>query len=185
MLLSEADDLAAVIDWEFTYAAPTQFILDPPWWLLLDLPETWSSGIDDWMRIYEARLKTWLTAMKRAEDSIPDSGVGQPGALPAALSTYMRESWETGRFWLSYGARKSWAFDMAYWKFLDERFFGERKPGVLKQDLWKTRLHLLTDRERAMLEPFVERKMNESKDRAIVDWDPVEARQRLSEVLLD
>jgi hypothetical protein len=185
MLLSEADDLAAVIDWEFAYAAPTQFVLDPPWWLLLDLPETWSSGIDDWVRIYEARLKTWLAAMKRAEDSMPDSGVDQPDALPASLSTYMRESWETGRFWLSYGARKSWAFDMAYWKFLDERFFGERESGVLKQDLWKTRLHLLTDRERAMLEPFVERKMSESKDRAIVDWDPVEARQRLSEVLLD
>ncbi|WXC59609.1 hypothetical protein SNK03_005470 [Fusarium graminearum] len=26
-------------DWEFVYAAPTQFILDPPWWLLLDVPE--------------------------------------------------------------------------------------------------------------------------------------------------
>ncbi|KAK4034488.1 phosphotransferase [Parachaetomium inaequale] len=164
MLLSEADDLVAVIDWEFPYAAPTQFVLEPPWWLLLDPAETWPAGIDDWTRVYEARLKTWLAAVERAEDSIPD---GHPSDLPVPLSTYMRESWETGRFWLSYGARKSWAFDMAYWKFLDER------------------LHLLTDRERAALEPFVERKMRESKDRIIVDWDPVEARKRLSEVLLD
>ena len=114
MLISEADDLSAVIDWEFAYAAPTQFALDPPWWLLLDLAETWPSGVDDWTRVYEARLKTWLAAMTRAEDSLLDNGAGQPDALPAPLSTYMRESWETGRFWVSYGARKSWAFDIAY-----------------------------------------------------------------------
>ncbi|KAH6635517.1 phosphotransferase [Chaetomium sp. MPI-SDFR-AT-0129] len=182
MLLRDTDELVAAIDWEFAYAAPTQFVLDPPWWLLLDLAETWSSGIDDWLRIYELRLKTWLAAMKRAEGSIP--GVDQRDALPAPLSTYMRESWETGRFWLSYGARKSWAFDMAYWMFLDERFFGERGD-VLKEDLWKTRVHLLTDEERAAMEPFVESKMRESEDRVIVDWDPVGARKRLSEVLFD
>ena len=185
MLLSEADDLVAVIDWEFAYAAPTQFALDPPWWLLLDLAETWPSGVDDWTRIYEQRLKTWLAAMERAEDSLLDNKACQQDALPAPLSTYMRESWETGRFWLSYGARKSWAFDMAYWKFLDERFFGEREAGVLKRDLWKTRVHLLTDRERAALEPFVERKMKESQDRVIVDWDPEEAKSRLSEIMFE
>ncbi|KAK3298755.1 uncharacterized protein B0H64DRAFT_422494 [Chaetomium fimeti] len=185
MLLSEADDLVAVIDWEFAYAAPTQFALDPPWWLLLELAETWPSGVDDWTRIYEGRLKTWFAAMERAEGMVPNGGANQLAALPVPLSTYMRESWETGRFWLSYGARKSWAFDMVYWKFLDERFFGERVAGVLKQDLWKTRLHMLTDEERAALEPFVERKMRESKDRIIVDWDDVEAKRRLSEVLFE
>jgi hypothetical protein len=182
MLLSETDNLLAVIDWEFAYAAPTQFVLDPPWWLLLGLAETWPAGIDDWVRVYEAGLKTWPAAVERAEENIPGD---HPGALPVPLSRYMRESWETGRFWLSYGARKSWAFDMVYWKFLDERFFGARGPGVLKQDLWKTRLHLLTDRERAALEPFVERKMRESEERIIVNWDPVEARKRFSEVLFD
>lgn len=180
MLLDESDDVVAVIDWEFTYAAPTQFILDPPWWLLLDLAETWSSGIDDWARIYDARLKTWLSAMKRAEESIEE-----PSPLPVALSTYMRESWETGRFWLNYGARKSWAFDTMYWKFLDEKFFGNRGNDIAKHDLWKTRVHLLTEEERHALEPFVERKMNESKERIMVNWDPVEAKQRLSEVLFD
>ncbi|KAK4145848.1 uncharacterized protein C8A04DRAFT_35416 [Dichotomopilus funicola] len=139
----DADELVAVIDWEFAYADPTQFM----------------------------RLKTWLAAMKRAEESIP--GVDQRDALPAPLSTYMRESWETGRFWLSYGARKSWA-----------GFFGERGD-VLKEDLWKTRVHLLTDVEGAAMEPFVESKMRESEDRVIVDWDPVDARKRLSEVLFD
>jgi hypothetical protein len=94
----------------------------------------------------------------------------------------MRESWDTGRFWVSYGARKSWAFDMAYWRFLDERFFGERGEGVGKEELWKTRVHLLSERERAAMEPFVERKMSEVEERVIVDWDPEEARERLAEV---
>lgn len=182
MLLTETDDLAAVIDWEFAYAVPTQVALDPPWWRLLDLPEIWYGGIDDWIRIYEARVSTWFAAIERAEKSTP---VGQSGALPVPLSKYMRETWETGRFWLSYGARKSWAFDMAFWKFLDERFFGKRDGDVLKQDLWKTRLHLLTDEERDAMEPFVERKIKEAEELITVDWDPEEGRKRLAEVLLD
>lgn len=180
ILLDESDDIAAVIDWEFAYAGPTQFILDPPWWLLLDLAETWSSGIDDWREIYEVRLKTWLSAMRRAEESM-----GEPGPLPGALSTYMRESWETGRFWLNYSARKSSAFDAMYWKYLDERFFGDRGDDISDHDLWKTRIHLLSEEERQAMEPFVERKMNESKARRIVDWDPTEAKRRFSEVLFD
>jgi hypothetical protein len=44
----------------------------------------------------------------------------------AKLSEYMRESWETGRLWLTYASRMSWAFDNIYWKSLNERFFGNR-----------------------------------------------------------
>ncbi|KDN67149.1 putative phosphotransferase [Colletotrichum sublineola] len=157
-----------------------KFILDPPWWLLLETAETWSSGIDEWRETYEMRLKTWLSAMIKAEAELPG-----PIHLSAPLSTYMRESWETGRFFLSYGAKKSWAFDTMYWGFLDERFFGDREKGVLKDDLWRTRVHLLSKDERAAMDPFVERKMAESKERRIVDWDPTEAKQRFSELLFD
>ncbi|TEA14988.1 hypothetical protein C8034_v002830 [Colletotrichum sidae] len=162
ILLTEADDIAALIDWEYAYVAPTQFILDPPWWLLIETAEMWSSGVDDWKETYDTRLKTWLAALERAEEDFTE-----PSGLPAPLSTYMRESWETGRFFLSYGARKSWAFDTMYWKFLDERFFGDRDAAVLKYDLWKTRLHLLSEEERAAMEPFVERKMTDAKERRI------------------
>lgn len=31
ILLDDADDIAAIIDREYTYTAPTQFALDPPW----------------------------------------------------------------------------------------------------------------------------------------------------------
>ncbi|KPM34568.1 hypothetical protein AK830_g12006 [Neonectria ditissima] len=180
ILLTEEDEIAALVDWEYTYAGPTQFALDPPWWLLLELPEMWSSGIDGWKEAYDTRLETWLSAMEGAEADMEDSS-----GLPAPLSTYMRESWETGRFFLNYGARKSWAFDTVYWKFLDERFFGRRRNGVAQDDLWRTRVHLLSVEERAAMEPFVERKMAESEERRIVDWEPVEARQLFRELLFD
>ncbi len=47
ILLSDSGKIAAMVDWEFAYAAPTQFILDPPWWLLLDRAETWPTGMDN------------------------------------------------------------------------------------------------------------------------------------------
>ncbi|KAI9150041.1 hypothetical protein HJFPF1_09794 [Paramyrothecium foliicola] len=180
ILLTESDDIAAVIDWEYTYAGPSQFILDPPWWLLLETAEMWSEGIDDWLQMYEKRLKTWISAMRHAERAIAD-----PSPFPLPLSAYMQESWDTGRFWLNYGARKCWAFDMVYWRFLDERFFGKRPSDTAQDDLWKTRVHLLTDEEREAMEPFVQRKLKDSEERIIVGWDPVEARVRFNEFLFE
>lgn len=179
ILLTSSDEIAALIDWEFTYVGPTQFSLDPPWWLLLETAEMWSSGMDDWCEVYQKRLQTWLAAVKKAEANAPGSSSGP------LLSDYMEQSWLTGRFFLSYAARKSWAFDAVYWKYLDERFFGKRESGIAGQDLWRTRLHLLTDEERAAMEPFVRRKMTEAKERKLVDWDPEEARANLSRLLFD
>ena len=134
-LVDEFNDIVSVIDWELTYSAPTQFILDPPWWLLLDVPEMWSAGLQDWTTKFEIRLETWISSMDMAE------AAASLNVLPFKLSEYMRESWTTGRFWLSYAARKSWAFDAVYWNYLDERFFGKRMDDG---PLWKCRLALLT-----------------------------------------
>ncbi|KAK2048427.1 phosphotransferase [Colletotrichum somersetense] len=177
VLVDDDDNVLGVIDWEFTYAAPTQFVLDSPWWLLIDRPETWENGIEEWTSIYEGRLGTWLQAMEAAEKET------EPGSF--LLSAYMRESWDTGRFWLKYAAMRSWAFDAVYWKYLDERFFGERKEGVRAEELWKTRVHLLSEEERAAMEPLVQIKMEESKERVLIDWDAEEARRRLSSFLFD
>ncbi|KAF5583639.1 kinase-like domain protein [Fusarium subglutinans] len=182
ILLNESDDIAALIDWEYTYAGPTQFFLDPPWWLLLETAEMWSPDLEHWRQTYESRLRIWLSAIEKAEASMGASAY-KNFAVP--LSRYMRESWQTGRFFLSYAARKSWAFDAMYWNFLDERFFGDRDPGVVKGDLWKTRIDLLSDDERAAMEPFVQRKMAGGKERRIVEWDETEAQRRFSELLFN
>ncbi|KAL2061976.1 hypothetical protein VTL71DRAFT_7354 [Oculimacula yallundae] len=187
ILLDTSDNIAAFIDWEFTYAAPTQFSLDPPWWLVLDAPDSWEGGLDDWVAFYEPRLEIWLQAMRKAEASFDvKQGSGFSGCkLDVPLSTYMRESWETGRFWLSFAARNSWAFDAVYWKFLDEKFFGVRQDEVLKHELWQTRLDMLSEDERNAMESFVERKMEEGKERKIVVWSVEDAKNRLAEMILD
>ncbi|KAH8598501.1 hypothetical protein B0O99DRAFT_591776 [Bisporella sp. PMI_857] len=181
ILINDANEVVSVIDWEFTYSAPTQFVLDPPWWLLLDTPEMWDAGIDDWVKKYEFRLETWLSAMKEAEKSA-DS---ESRYTEFPLSAYMRESWETGRFWVTYAARKSWAFDTIFWNYLDESFFGRREDRVEKNELWKTRVHLLSEGARNAMEPFVERKIEEMKERKLVEWDPEEAKGYLAELLFD
>lgn len=182
-LIERGEDvkLAALIDWEFTYAAPTQFSLDPPWWLLFETPEMHKpGGVDAWSKAYESPMKIWLKAMEDQEDE----AVFLDG-LQGPLSAYMRESWETGRFWVSYASRKSWAFDAVFWTFLDERFFGPRDLEVSDENLWKTRLHLLSQEEQDMMEPFVKRKMEESRERILVEWEPAEAKRRLAELLFD
>lgn len=171
ILLDDSDDIAALIDWEFTYAAPTQFALDPPWWLLLEHPETWDAGMAAWKEAYEDKPPVWLQAMDDAEMAEGEHAHQLP------LGAYMRESWETGRFWLSYAARKSAAFDFIYWNYLDERFFGVREA-VAKHELWKTRIHLLSDGERNAMESFADTKMAESEERILVDWTPEQARDR-------
>lgn len=191
ILLTESDKIAAVIDWEFTFAAPTQFSLDPPWWLLLQKVEDWTGGLDKWVQAYEPQLRTWLTAMENAgkeETKLARSRQRTKSTkadLPVPLSRYMRESWETGHFWLSYAARKNWVFDAIYWRFLDERFFGPRKAGTTRDDLWKTRVHLLSAQERAAMEPFVKKKLADAKERRIVNWDPAEATKHFQNYLFE
>lgn len=64
ILLDEGLKIVGVVDWEFTYAAPVEFSFAPPWWLLIEKPEYWSRGLDDWCREYEKRLQTFLSAMR-------------------------------------------------------------------------------------------------------------------------
>jgi hypothetical protein len=81
--------------------------------------------------------------------------------------------------------RGSWDFDTIFWKYLDKRFFGNREGDIARQDLWKTRVHLLSERERSVMESLVERKMEESKEQILVEWDDEQVKERLAEVLFD
>lgn len=178
-LVNECKNIVAAIDWEFTYAAPTQFILDPPWWLLLHIPEMWPAGIEDWAMHYEQRLHTWLSSIKTAESST------HPNTVQFNLSEYMRDSWVMGRFWLNYAARKSWAFDAIYWKYLDVRFFGERQHMAAGGSLWMARIGMLNDKEKLAMDAFVEKKMSDTKVRKLFTWTPGDARKRMAEVLME
>lgn len=70
VLLNKDSKIAAVVDWEFTYAAPIENSYAPPWWLLIKKPEYWvtEGGLEDWCSGFECRLQTFLKAMINRED---------------------------------------------------------------------------------------------------------------------
>ncbi len=142
------------------------------------MPEMWPGGLADWARAYEARLRPWLRAVEQAEED----GIGLAGVL---LSVYMRESGDAGRFWLDHVARKSWAVDCVFWNFLDQPFFGAHDGAMPtpRPDLWKTRVHLLSERERDAMEPFEGRRMEESKERILVEWTEEQVKERMAQLL--
>ncbi|TLD28635.1 hypothetical protein PspLS_04075 [Pyricularia sp. CBS 133598] len=159
VLLDESDEITAVIDWEFTYAAPAQFTQNPPWWILLETPEVWKTGLEGWLRDYEPHFDMFLQAMEEQE-----AGIDRP----------------QGTF-----TRRSWAFDAMFWTYLDESFYGKANYNIPEEQRWWNRLQVLTHEEQDAMEPFVKRKMEESIQRVLVEWSETEAVMRLSEILFD
>lgn len=154
--------LAGSVDWEFSYVAPVEFARSPPFWLLLELPEDWPEGLDDWTKTYEGRLPVFLDVLQEQEDDALRRGVLLE---PQRLAEHMRRSWETGDFWVNYAARRSFAFDMIYWTKIDKRFLGD--GGI------EDRLQLLTDAERAEMGGFIDRKMKERAEHTLPYWPPL------------
>lgn len=168
VLINEHLQIVGVVDWEFTYAAPAEFSHGPPWWLLLEQPEYWLDGIEAWTKVYESRLRTFLKVLREQEDRAIDRGRLKD---EERLSATMQQSWESGDFWVTYAARKSFAFDAVFWKKLDSRFFG---PGMsTEDDRWKERIDLLTEDERANMEKVVKKKLEEMRTRGL-SWEPDE-----------
>jgi hypothetical protein len=95
------------------------------------------------------------------------------------LSQRMRESWEKRTWMPNYAARKSWAFDFIWWKFLDESYFGPNE----NQDC-EARLELLSEPQRMVMEPFVACKVNESINQEIIEWGDKDSINRLAGVLV-
>lgn len=173
ILLDANMDIVAVIDWEFSYAAPAEYTFAPPWWLLIEQPEYWDAGFDDWLENYERRLATFLKAMADCEDERIAAGrLGEE----QRLSGKMRASWASGDFWTVYAARRNFAFDTVFWKKLDPRFFGPEEEGgaaVSGDDTWVRRLDLLDEQATAAMESFVDKKVAESQTREL-RWEPHE-----------
>ncbi|KAL9127442.1 MAG: hypothetical protein Q9217_003679 [Psora testacea] len=170
VLMNKDFKIVAVIDWEFTYTAPVGFAYCPPWWLLLEAPEYWSAGLFDWAATYEPRLRTFLRVLEMREEAAIQRGILDHSQK---LSRHMRESWENGRFWEHYGARKSWAFDAIFWSWIDPKYFSDG-------DWFEDRIQLLEKGERNGLEDFVRRKLEEREKRVLQHWDMEEPDSRFS-----
>ncbi|KFX87302.1 hypothetical protein V490_08362 [Pseudogymnoascus sp. VKM F-3557] len=168
MLVNSNLELVSIIDWEFAYAAPVEFSHAPPSWLLIEQPEHWTEGLDAWGTAYEPRLQTFLTVLHEREDILIEEGrlMDQD-----RLSLPMRESWDSGDFWVIYAARKGFAFDAVFWEYLYTRFFGA-VDGV-EGDEWERRAGLLDKEELVEIDSFVNQKVDEMKTRALA-WEPEE-----------
>ncbi|KAM3447977.1 hypothetical protein NHJ6243_010146 [Beauveria neobassiana] len=151
--------------------APSEYTFAPPWWLLIEQPEYWDNGFEDWLENYERRLATFLKAMADCEDESISSGRLREDQR---LSGKMRASWASGDFWTVYAARRNFAFDTVFWKKLDPRFFGpDEEGGALSGDTWRRRLDVLDEQARTEMDSFVEKKVAESQTREL-RWEPDE-----------
>ncbi|KAJ5109393.1 hypothetical protein N7456_006068 [Penicillium angulare] len=168
VLVNKDKRIAGIVDFEFTYAAPIEFSYAPPWWLLIEKPEYWLNGLDDWTNVFDRRLRTFIKGMIECEDTAIKEGRLKEDER---LSGPMQESWESGDFWISYAARNAFAFDLLYWKKIDQRFFGSTIGDT--EDAWKQRLDLLSDKEKDEMEKLVVQKLEEMETRVLA-WDPDE-----------
>lgn len=143
--------ITGVVDWEFTYAAPTEFTYIAPWWLLLQSPEDWESDLQEFLERFMPRLRLFLEALRECEDERAKEEDGVP-ADSQRLSSRMERSVDTGLFWVCLAAKYSSLFDEIYWTFLDEMYHG---PFTSIKD----RIELLSEEERHGLDELVRTKM--------------------------
>ncbi|OQE38417.1 hypothetical protein PENCOP_c008G05547 [Penicillium coprophilum] len=89
------------------------------------------------------------------------------------LSIPMRESWESGDFWIMYAARSNFAFDAIYWQKIDKRFFEPMTTCLDPSNAWKEKVDILEPEERQKLEEYVDPKLRHMETRVLA-WDPDE-----------
>lgn len=114
--------ITGVIDWEFCYTAPSQFLANPPEWLLLKKPNHWveDDGLRSFLDSYLTKFDLFLQCLEEEEAKL-----GVIEAHPdGCLSSRMRRSMENNTFWFNIASRKGWSLDFVYWNILDNFFYG-------------------------------------------------------------
>ncbi|KAK0710457.1 hypothetical protein B0T21DRAFT_404994 [Apiosordaria backusii] len=126
----------------------------------------------------DGRVVEWLDKLHVSDDSTT-TGASQKGPKEQPLSARMRRNWEDGSFWINYATRRTYGLDPVYWKFIDERLFGENPGGG-----YEKRAESMTAEARELMEMVVRDKMEEKNgERKVVDWWAEEARAHLARVL--
>ncbi|KAK7424733.1 hypothetical protein QQX98_000311 [Neonectria punicea] len=115
----ETLQITAVLDFEFTNAMPTQYLYDVPSWLLLASPHCWLERDDkaSFEKLFIPQMELFIRAVERAEATTSPLDKYESSVR---LSSRMRESWRSGRFWFNYAMRTSIDADVVYWKALDD-----------------------------------------------------------------
>ncbi|KAJ0420369.1 hypothetical protein BJY00DRAFT_323848 [Aspergillus carlsbadensis] len=143
--------VTAVIDWEFTYAAPVEFTYAAPWWLVSGNPGLWDTELESVMGVYIPRLDRFIAAMREREDKLIRQRLMDE---EHRLSRRMRASMENGMFWLCLAARTPSLFDAIYWKYIHGRYYGETSN-------LDERIQLLSEEQQQELNTLTQRKVEE------------------------
>ncbi|OJJ96596.1 hypothetical protein ASPACDRAFT_54469 [Aspergillus aculeatus ATCC 16872] len=122
VLVDDSLRIVGVLDWEFTYAAPSQFAASIPWWLLLRRPHSLvnQDGPDVFLQSFLLKANIFLEALEERE---------RTRALTKSddrLSVRMRRSLEDRSAWFTLALHMGASVDLIYWDLLDEYCWGPR-----------------------------------------------------------
>jgi hypothetical protein len=84
----------AVLDWEWSYAAPYQLLYSPYRCLLLSRPNDWDEDEDGYLEQFSQNLECFHRILEEEETSM-----GAWNGSSPRLSFLMKRSWEDGTFW--------------------------------------------------------------------------------------
>lgn len=96
-----------MIDWEWTYTAPYQFLFSPPSWLILANPTSWTNRSE---ALYKAKFPIFLKSLEE-EEAQREKKMAITVPADQKMSTLMRQSMEDGKFWFNELVRESFNFD--------------------------------------------------------------------------
>ena len=113
-------EITGIIDWEFCYAAPAQFLASPPDWLLLKNTDHWmeDEGLESFMKTYIPRLDLLIQAIEHHE------GKQALSNACGKLSSRMRQSMGSKQIWFNSALLNGWSVDFLYWDILDNYIYG-------------------------------------------------------------
>jgi len=100
-------EFTGVIDWEWTYTAPRQFLFSAPPWLILERPTSWTKN-------GESRYKDNSTVFLQCLGEEEEKRQSQSSFAPPEdkrMSTLMRQSLDDGTFWFTQLVQEAFSFD--------------------------------------------------------------------------
>ncbi|PYI21878.1 hypothetical protein BO99DRAFT_471807 [Aspergillus violaceofuscus CBS 115571] len=122
VLVNDSLRIVGVLDWEFTYAAPSQFAASIPWWLLLRRPHSLleQDGPDAFFESFLPKANIYLEALAERERT---RGLTESDDR---LSVRMRRSIEDRSAWFTVASHMGASVDLLYWDLYSMNIAGAR-----------------------------------------------------------